>query len=162
MLLAWMPAVPLIFYYLINLKGFSEQKATGLGAAGVLAEVYLTFGLGLLRSGRDRPSARRILQGTLGACLIFRSLHLFEWTGDLPLLSFPVFVFRPAAPYILSPEGRHTLKTSRRKGIAYTYYLRAPNKTGKGLPILALLTHRHDACGRKSAVWRGIRVVRFP
>jgi len=32
------------------------------------------------------------------------------------------------------------------------FALRVSNKTGKGLPILPLLSHRHDACGRKSAV----------
>ncbi len=47
-LLAWVPAVPLIYGMATALKGVSEQKATGLGAvAGGLGEVYLVFGIGL-------------------------------------------------------------------------------------------------------------------
>ena|SRR5438445_9553576 len=89
MLLAWMPAVPLIFYYLINLKGFSEQKATGLGAvAGGLAEVYLTFGLGLtlasevvaivlLLGAFSRGHSVRALFSVLSICLSGLVIFLF-------------------------------------------------------------------------------------
>ena len=45
-LLAWAPAVPLIFGFMNAVRGISHEKATGLAAvAGGLAEVFLTFGL---------------------------------------------------------------------------------------------------------------------
>ena len=47
-LLAWIPALPLVFTLIGGLRDLSTSHATGLAAvAGGLAEVYLTLGVGL-------------------------------------------------------------------------------------------------------------------
>ena len=47
-LLAWIPALPLVFTFFLVFRDLSTSHATGLGAvAGGLAESYLTLGVGL-------------------------------------------------------------------------------------------------------------------
>ena len=47
-LLAWIPAIPLVFTFFLVFRDLSTSHATGLGAvAGGFAETYLTLGVGL-------------------------------------------------------------------------------------------------------------------
>jgi hypothetical protein len=47
-LLAWIPALPLVFTFFLGVRDLSTSHATGLAAvAGGLAEAYLTLGVGL-------------------------------------------------------------------------------------------------------------------
>ena len=47
-LLAWLPSIPFVIGLAASFKGFSEQRATGLGAvAGGFAEIFAAFGFAL-------------------------------------------------------------------------------------------------------------------
>jgi hypothetical protein len=102
-ILTWTLSVPVVIGIFHALRGISEAKATGLGAiVSGLAEAYVVFGLILaviLPVGANCPTVQIVFRRTLGACLIFAALHLWERTDTRFRRPVRVAFFHLPAPY---------------------------------------------------------------
>jgi hypothetical protein len=81
-LLAWVPTIPLALAFVHIPRDIPTSKAIGLGAvAGMLAEAYLTLGIGLtlvFEVAAYHPAASSLFSRTCDAFPVFYRLHLLQ------------------------------------------------------------------------------------
>ena len=102
MILTWTLSVPVVIGIFHAIRGISEAKATGVGAiVSGLAEAYVVFGLilALILPVGAIVLLCKSFRRTLGACLIFAALHLWERTDARFRRPVRVAFFHLPAPY---------------------------------------------------------------